>query len=166
MATVIAELTICTDCALTHANGEVPADTRVTPWALLPAADVALGDERGFETTPCDACGTDLAGDRWDASVFGWSRHLTPQCGNAQHAVSEDGQSATCVHCGQSWAAHAAEGPNDSQCPAQHSACWASVPLQAGETVPCGCSCHPAPYVPSITLQGVDGQTYALRVVE
>ncbi|PRY06856.1 hypothetical protein [Kineococcus rhizosphaerae] len=32
------------------------------------------------------------------------------------HAVSEDGRGATCVQCGQRWAAHALVGQYDSVC--------------------------------------------------
>lgn len=83
MATLIASgLSVCVDCALLIANGEVTdsdgndiaeqvAERQVSVWGN-DARWLVLdhNDEPYFGTRPCDGCGSDLAGDRMLAAVL------------------------------------------------------------------------------------------------
>ncbi len=91
MPNVIAHLSICTCCLLVHANGECCAEPHdVEPLSRVDCRLLALGtdehscglsaDERseqecdceqlGFSWRSCDACGSDLGGDRHAAVLF------------------------------------------------------------------------------------------------
>jgi hypothetical protein len=74
------ELEVCVVCAHLIANGEYDDDgtdaaliasmAMVDRWADR-AADIVLGgDELGFRLRPCDACGSELAGDRFTAGIL------------------------------------------------------------------------------------------------
>lgn len=79
MAEIVAEIYVCDDCLLMHANGEtgeIPAG-EPEPWAKLPTADVAVnceddGEGCGFSWSECDGCGSRLGGTRHRMAVFGW----------------------------------------------------------------------------------------------
>ncbi len=67
---------LCTCCALWLANRDHSGceDDACTPMALLADADVVLtctdDCEASFSTSPCDGCGSHLAGDRHPAVIF------------------------------------------------------------------------------------------------
>ena len=69
------QIIVCTDCHLAHHgydSHEIGYTPEVEPWALgdsLNAADVSDG-ESVFSNSPCGACGSDLAGDRYDYVLF------------------------------------------------------------------------------------------------
>jgi len=72
---------VCTDCMLTHANGEATQSPDCEPWALwadAPAGSVTMGDtgaewesEGSFSWSDCDGCGSRLGGDRWVFTYWG-----------------------------------------------------------------------------------------------
>ena len=83
----------CTDCTLTHANGECDPDPDRKPWSLWTDGEViTMGllteehadtctpadreegcdcERREFDTSPCGGCGSRLAGTR-DAFTAWW----------------------------------------------------------------------------------------------
>lgn len=70
-------VSVCIDCALLAANDEPPldrADTEPAPLALLDAGDTLVvgsaDEEPHFSWSPCQACGSTLGGDRFDAVIF------------------------------------------------------------------------------------------------
>ena len=67
------ELSVCTDCLILAANGDMPADpdpTQPEPLALWLNSPVIPGDaELGFSWQPCEGCGSQLGGDRYQAFV-------------------------------------------------------------------------------------------------
>ena len=62
---------ICVDCAMFHANGDLPdmaGDERI---AEITSSDpFVVGDHYGFSWSKCDACGSRSGGDRFEASVI------------------------------------------------------------------------------------------------
>lgn len=84
MVTVIADdLSVCVDCVLLIANGEVTdsdgndiaeevAARQVAVWGDDNTGLVLSGtdDEPFFSSSACDGCGSDLAGDRMKAAVL------------------------------------------------------------------------------------------------
>ena len=64
---------ICTDCAVYISNDELPSDsTPYRDWVIKDGAEKvrqqlkhpSVGDEYGFSTQPCWACGSALHGNR------------------------------------------------------------------------------------------------------
>lgn len=83
MVKIVAEIEVCQDCTMVHANGETGNETPDRePWGEMPpGADVAMyfDSETGegfdpFSWHDCDACGTTLAGERFRFAVFSWGR--------------------------------------------------------------------------------------------
>lgn len=71
----VCDLSVCQDCMLLHANGEISPDRPADlpePLSLIGFGQwVALGgDELGFSTTSCEACGDILHGDRYAMALF------------------------------------------------------------------------------------------------
>lgn len=77
--TDITELSICADCANIIANGVDTADPEQREHVRLMVIRTAdwrgtlvVGDQsHDFAVNPCDVCGTDLAGTRFEASLLG-----------------------------------------------------------------------------------------------
>jgi len=77
--TVCDGLSVCVDCAIFIANGELPDDDAAAAAVVegvereLPAQWVmACGEdcEGGFAWTPCDCCGSTLGGERHPAALL------------------------------------------------------------------------------------------------
>jgi hypothetical protein len=67
---------ICQDCLLFHANNDTSGIDDATREAEVRAAvnldgcDITiLGDDMGYRTTPCEACDSNLAGNRYLAQI-------------------------------------------------------------------------------------------------
>lgn len=70
----IIQAEVCVDCAMYWANGEFPEGVtfeREMELATCPGVPdnctVAIGDDAGFSWSPCEACGSKLGGDRFEA---------------------------------------------------------------------------------------------------
>lgn len=70
------DVSVCADCIYTAANSWDERETGrplpdPVPLSLLEASDVLTSDdnEPHFRTSPCQACGQPLAGDRFNATV-------------------------------------------------------------------------------------------------
>lgn len=72
-------LSVCVDCALFIANGDLPEDEATAAAVIegveseLPAQWVmACGEdcEGEFDSAPCDCCGSTLGGDRHPAALL------------------------------------------------------------------------------------------------
>lgn len=73
------DISVCTDCILLLANGEVIDGHGVDETAehanrmrahLGDAEVVPGGDELGFSWADCEGCGSPLGGDRFTATIF------------------------------------------------------------------------------------------------
>jgi len=71
------DIRICVDCACYHANGDTTGIESAEREAeviaarmLAPGEHIAVGDSDGFSWSSCDACGSDLGGDRFSATLF------------------------------------------------------------------------------------------------
>lgn len=64
------DLSLCVDCTLMAANGEATESPDSEPLSLLTGLVVLTGGRNDFHTTPCDGCGSTLAGSRHAATVL------------------------------------------------------------------------------------------------
>lgn len=88
------EISVCSDCMLEHANGEISPDrdaSQPEPWALLTLGfNVAMGGEHNddcpnqpewigeecrcgdleFSWASCEGCGSNLGGDRYRFTMY------------------------------------------------------------------------------------------------
>ena len=74
-------ITVCVDCTIERENGEAPLNPDCEPWSLIEDGQTVTADhgetddgvEYGydeFSTSPCDACGTRLAGTRYRYALW------------------------------------------------------------------------------------------------
>lgn len=71
-------VSMCVDCAMWHANGELPYEANEARRAEIVSARkveqgasvYVVGDESHFSWRPCDVCDNGLGGDRLDGLVF------------------------------------------------------------------------------------------------
>lgn len=77
MANIIATLSVCESCRLHHTNGECGRcyddcdHDGFEPLNRVDARFVALGDEEyGYCISPCQGCGSDYHGDRFEMVEF------------------------------------------------------------------------------------------------
>lgn len=69
-----ADCEICVDCAMWHANGDAsmiddPQRFEAVTWERR---QFYVGEAAGFSWQRCDACGSTLGGDRFEAQVEVW----------------------------------------------------------------------------------------------
>lgn len=77
MIVVADDLSVCTDCAVYIANGELPDDPKYAALVLAgerreaPARWVVTGEVSFFDWRTCDCCASGLGGMRLAAALLG-----------------------------------------------------------------------------------------------